>query len=108
MSEMVERVARAIFGAWATDVGSSHSWEELEQATVVASEVEAPTLHQMHRQAYAEARAAIEAMREPTEAMKLAGEVPLINSGPQDDAWSLSSAAYRVMIDAALASEPKP
>lgn len=88
MADMVERVARALH-------------ESMSQQDIMGyldAKIDAEVL----------ARAAIEAMREPTEAMKLAGEVPIINSGSQDDAWSLSQGTYRAMIDAALASERKP
>lgn len=80
-SEMVERVARAIisrrygpsmFDLVNDDLGLVHDW-------------------------FGEARAAIEAMREPTEAMIDAG---IIASEQQS-----VSAIYRAMIDAALASK---
>ena len=88
MSEMVERVAKAAYeslfmGSWPDDIGTSIDAEGFRKA----------------------ARAAIEAMREPTEEMTNSAE-RLDDQGssifgepfvpcPHDEAW-------RVMIDAAL------
>jgi len=81
MSEMIERVARAIFRADYPEEGegSEIAWEKRAHW-------------------YSEAaRAAIEAMREPTEEMSEAGNVPTYQwvDNTADDVWSR-------MIDAAL------
>lgn len=57
----VEEVARAIFTTWADENGVSETWEEIVELG-----------HPYVDLAYAEARAAIEAMREPTVAMHMA------------------------------------
>lgn len=86
MSEMVERVARAIYEGTPRNKPYDH-------------------LSAFKRKGYeAEARAAIEAMREPTEAMCTAGRLANMSiiggyGGPT---------SWEAMIDAALASEPKP
>lgn len=82
---MIERVARAI---WNTKPGAKiHPWERL--GTV--------------RNDYlAEARAAIEAMRTPTEAMVRAGSEefdPFVYGNTETDCW-------HAMIDAALKEKP--
>ena len=74
MSEIgvVERVARAIAEGW------KGGWDDVA-----------------HREAFrADARAAIEAMREPTDAMVRAGHL------------GATAAAWRAMVDAALAEPP--
>jgi hypothetical protein len=58
MSEMIERVARAIYETWAQRTGLGESWDEIVRLN-----------HSFVGLAHAEARAAIEAMREPTAAM---------------------------------------
>ena len=83
MSEMVERVARAIYGG-------PIPWEAIDPAS--------------QKILLRDARAAIEAMREPTEAMS---EVGRIIVGPTYEAKSLLRAreadiCWRAMIDAAL------
>jgi hypothetical protein len=79
MSEMIERVAAAL-----------KQRARLHQITILV-EADAMDL----------AKAAIEAMREPTEAMKLAP--PDVNFGPEDAAF-----AWKQMIDAALETEKEP
>ncbi len=82
MSEMVERVARAVH----KDTGSSMSWDDCHP--------------EYRRIKINEARAAITAMREPTLAMaeapyKFADEIPKTDP----PMWAR---AYQLMIDAAL------
>lgn len=73
MNEMVKRVARAIEKAvYETDRGGLTGWD-----------------------AKAVARASIEAMRVPTEAMRFVGSVAIYNDESAIDVWGL-------MIDAAL------
>lgn len=100
MSEMVERVARALAAAEfyqfpETDKFIEANWHQF-----------APELAERYR---IRARAAIAAMREPTEVMVEAGYQP---SGfePSDVGVSHEDASdlYQAMIDAALAEETKP
>jgi hypothetical protein len=94
--EMVERVARAICKADGRDPDSDFT---SGNATFPAW------------QAYqSRARAAIEAMREPTEAMIEAGglsDAARPYDGPEGEGCQFYPAiAYRAMIDAALAPQP--
>lgn len=85
-SDMIERVARAI----------------AEEAAMWGDEATRPEVR------HALARAAIAAMREPTEAMVEAGASDVIQS-PCNTSYEIATDAYRVMIDAALAEgAPKP
>jgi hypothetical protein len=87
---MVEIVARAI-----AEKGFGRSWDDFE-------EVNAYDTDQCDLLAYA--RAAIEAMREPTEAMHEAGG-RIIDEGegyPHDKPLPTLRNAYKAMIDAAL------
>lgn len=82
MSEMVERVARAIYGARLLDLGDrDYGFEHL-------SDYDKRLLENA-------ARLAIEAMREPTEAMKGALQFYGMLDGDPDEAWDKT-------IDAAL------
>lgn len=78
MSEMIERVARGIF--------ASQEWPEFHPAYEVSSEIFEIA-----------ARAAIEAMREPTQAMLQEGA-----SGSGEDSEATALGAWETMIDAAL------
>jgi hypothetical protein len=84
MSEMVERVAKTIFDVWARDAGLSENdrdWGEVVRVD-----------HSIVALARKEARAAIEAMREP--------DIDMVQAG-----WDSRGEAcdrYRAMIDAAL------
>ena len=80
MSEMVERVARSLFQRDVQEDVCDGTWEEN------------PALHE---RILADARAAIEAMREPTEAMSMA--LPYINFSPIDARF-----AWRAMVSEAL------
>lgn len=82
MSEMVERVARALY---AVNTGGAASWED-----------EAPEFQQWVCE---QARAAIAAMREPTEAMVEEGASEIRAAGGPEFVW-------RAMIDAALKGRP--
>jgi hypothetical protein len=66
-SEMVERVARAIYETWAADGNSEATWDELLRMQKLDGY---PTAKTMYALAFKEARAAIEAMRKPTGAME--------------------------------------
>lgn len=83
MTEMIERVARKLAGRYMIDDGYG------EEAAARAEQGD------MWKNFRASAQVAIEAMREPTEKMKLAP--PDVNFSPEDAAH-----AWRCMIDAAL------
>ena len=94
MTEMVERVARVLLDADGISFpsGRKREWNEIPDG---------------QRAAYsAIARAAIAAMREPTEGMKFAGRTEKPFLAPQEN-WTpgqiVADAVYRAMIDAALA-----
>ncbi|WAJ27122.1 hypothetical protein [Antarcticirhabdus aurantiaca] len=90
---MVEQAAKAIYSAWAAENEVTHTWDELTEAVAVSPADAAPTLHRMHRLAFAEARAALEAVREPTDFVLAAAHR---NNHPRDiETW-------QTMIDAAL------
>jgi hypothetical protein len=63
MSEMVERVAQAIYEKWAANRSVPETWAEVSRLG-----------HSIAREARDEARAAIEAMREPTVEMLVAAQ----------------------------------
>jgi len=91
MSKMVERVARALCRQYELDDGFS-----TEQADRAAAS-------EMHRNFIGAARAAIEAMREPTEAMVVAGGEAVFNHTPKRALeTSAAEAAWPAMIDACL------
>ena len=82
MSEMVDRVAKAIFDVEYADLRRPR-----------------PEVHPEWAVCLSKARAAIEMMREPTDHMKAAGDDQIPdNIGYTNDA----SGIYRAMIDAAL------
>lgn len=68
---MVERVARAIFETWAADGNSDATWEELLLMQTKDGYAEGKKIYGL---ALKEARAAIDAMYEPTDAMIDAGQ----------------------------------
>lgn len=83
MSEMIERVAKAIFA----DRYPGEDWKDYQK-----------------RDYCGHARAAIEAMREPTEAMMAAVDCAGVKAEwLSGKAWA---AGYRAMIDAALSEKP--
>lgn len=89
MSEMVERVARAILQAEADERGIEAGWDGLppniQHALVL------------------QARAAIEAMREPTEGMLSAAAAKLYDASQHGEPLNAFVAGhYRAMIDGAL------
>lgn len=83
MSEMVERVARASFRSYCERNKLEFVFEDMD-----ASEMEFAMLH---------ARACVEAMREPTEAMDEAGDMEAHYMPP-----GAPSRVWRQMIDEAL------
>jgi len=95
---MVERVARAIAPEWFILTEDSES---------IVSNYPGQTVD-MQRWAMTKARAAIEAMREPTEAMEDAAGGALCSAieSRAEDAI-VCGAVYRAMIDAALAEPAK-
>lgn len=98
MSELVERVARAICKSRFMNGGNEDDdgWDDL------------PKAHKQQR--LIEARAAIEAMREPTEAMIDAGEPEFYEwmFGQEDWTRPMVPQGWRAMIDAALTDIPRP
>lgn len=85
-SEMVEKVAKAIY--LKRNGQGARPWSLLTKA---------------HRTPYLDdARAAIEAMREPTEAMESAGW----DSYDRNDGWSGPQYCWQAMVDAALSPSP--
>lgn len=83
---MVEKVAKAIYAEWAREAGKTESWDDLVCLG-----------HSYAELARREARAAIEAMREPTKAMDDVG---------RDHNYSrYATAAWQAMIDEALSEE---
>lgn len=95
MSEMIERVAKAIFETWADAEGSETTWNALVQMQRMDGYANSKKHYKM---AFDEARAAISAMMEPTDDMENAGWEQLPDL-PDD--WSPIS-AYQRMIEAAL------
>lgn len=97
MSEMIERVAKAAYSSLFLD---GDEWPE------VSCSVSA----EQFRNA---ARAAIEAMREPTEEMKKSGSSVTWWNGNDDEEWEENVSEYtaadifRAMIDAALGTDSK-
>jgi hypothetical protein len=82
MSEMIDKVAKAMWAAWLKESGVD------ESGAILASGAD-------WKQYIPDAKTAIKAMREPTEEMIQAG----INEGYKCGNW------YPVMIDAALGEE---
>lgn len=91
MSEMVERVALAIYVA---EIGGPEGWNH-------------PRVEAGKERWFAKARAAIEAMREPTQQMRLAGIAEWSRSDPtpEHESTLVFNAIWRAMTDAALDSE---
>lgn len=84
MNELIERVAMAIHRVGGDAVLAGMSWEDAPEAN--------------REQARREARAAIEAMREPTDLMTRAGSL----EGPEGfDGW-FAEKVWQRMIDKAL------
>lgn len=105
MSEMVEKVARAICRVQGRDPNSPVAWSA---ATVGAKEagvsriIDQPSYPRWH-EFKAEARAAIAAMREPTEAMEIAGCDAFSRKFDDPGVAAVSpEVAWRAMIDAAM------
>lgn len=98
MSEMIERVARAIY---ASDefANEKPTWDEIAEFIPEAN------VHEMYRNM---ACAAIEAMREPTEEMKVAGTSKEYGPSPgySLDAYDAED-VWRLMIDAALSTSKR-
>lgn len=90
MSEMVERVARAIYDG--RNGRGARAWASL------------PRSHQSPY--FSDARAAIEAMREPTDAMLLGGHFIAVENACDTQCAAMTDRrmgrAYRAMIDASL------
>lgn len=105
MTDMIERVARALFAAHNADPDWGDGYETAGQAANCGDDTELS-----HEECFALARAAIAAMREPTEAMVKAGLV--FPQEPQDREFDpvisndLPIERYKDMIDAALADPP--
>lgn len=101
----VEEVAKAIFEAWAKEEGSDATWSEVCEMVGQDGYVNAK---KWHRMAFAEARAAIRAMRGPTKAMKEAGfdavlgSVDALPCGPIEIQSDAGSYTWHAMIDEAL------
>lgn len=92
MNEMVERVARAMWESMRLEYDQMVPWEEAQDNN--------DELGPARRQLRLMARAAIAAMREPTEEMFRAAEEVV----DPDDRFSFSFAeCWRAMIDAVLA-----
>ena len=92
MSDMIERVARAL---------EPFAWSELAE-----SNWKPGALIEARCATLAKARAAVEAMREPTLGMLSASAAKMTM---EDDCWSadeLSERYWNAMIDAALSSAP--
>jgi hypothetical protein len=96
MSEMIERVAEAIYAVWARNNDVFAPWEECVRLH-----------HSVVDEARQEAEAAIEAMREPSDEMMVAAEmvVPELSTFAAKEA-SPSYNAYRAMITEALKETP--
>lgn len=105
----IEQVARAIYETWARSRGIDVGWDEVQGM----SETEGfPSGKAVHQLAMDEARAAIEAMREPTEAMKVAGckqDDPLGElidwRGDRATTREVVSGVYQAMIDDLLSED---
>ena len=95
---MVERVARALFQAFETDRGPD---PELPRHPFVQERCLRDVILDGHFDLERATRAAIEAMREPSEEMVRAGEQSMPDAGSVDHSSELH-AAWPTMIDAAL------
>ena len=96
MSEMTERVRKALREA------------EAEWDRVAHTDAYFPTAHGHHdHMGLALARAAIEAMREPTDAMISASSEEGVGWG-DDNARGYVKAEWQAMLDAALADDKQP
>lgn len=96
MSEMIERVARAIYDAYRLALNADATWDEV---CAMAARPEYPNARQWHALGLAEARAAIRAMREPTVDMEIAGAEQWMCEAAAEDR---SGVNWRAMIDFAL------
>jgi len=95
MSEMIERVAKDI--AWA-DLLEHETVEGLERIGIVKDGMF------VDAKFVAMARIAVEAMREPTEAMLAAGHAALVEGATSSlELVEVRAAVFTAMIDAALA-----
>lgn len=95
MGEMVERVARAIYDA-PNGIDGDQVADMLIEDSRISSAFPAENREQVLAVCRQAARAAIAALREPTDAMIKAASPERIGPSLQDDCW-------RAMIDAALA-----
>lgn len=89
MSEMVERVARAIYETWARNRSVTEPWDEVRRLG-----------HSIAEEAMSEARAAIEAMREPTDEQRNA----YYELSHRTE--TMSDAHWERAIDAILSTDP--
>lgn len=118
MSEtMVERVARAIYDAAAKHEGTGKTWDDL---LALIGKNDRRFAKEAYECVLAEARAAIEAMREPTPAMIRArwptyhpwgqnAPPPEERQGMFDEMAEKTTVIWRTMLDAALApASPTP
>jgi hypothetical protein len=96
MSEMVERVARAICAAICAEATASMLASPADVAEASAAVVDEGWVEFAH-----EARIAIEAMREPTEVMVSKGQAVLIET-EANNGESMTDEIWHAMIDAAL------
>lgn len=99
MAEMVERVAKSIYETWANIEGSDVTWEELAERNAMDGY---PNAKKWYAMAHLEARAAIQAMCEPTEAMN-ANMVEALND--YADPWAVWQAGLAAAL---LPAPPKP
>lgn len=100
-SEMEERVARALYGLLAADP----DWDDapLTEAQRVSDDDD-PS-QECCRQL---ARAAIEAMREPTSEQRVAGATAVLRGMQRGCALTAAQESYSAMIDAALTDDGHP
>lgn len=116
-NDIVEKVARAIYEAFCEAEGIDATWEELRRMNAADGYA---TAKKWHRLAFVEARAAIEALRDPTEAMIVAGaEAIVMVEGRPDPPYyedyepdvqeyyrEQAAEAIGAAIDAALSNQP--
>lgn len=101
MSDIVERVARAIFEAWAAEESAASTWDDVCQRAKDGY----PHAQKWHRMAISEARAAIEAMREPTPKMV---EAHYMAHARAETVMADAQSVWNAMIDAALKQRSPP
>lgn len=102
MSEMVEKVARAIYDKPTSFDGDTVATHLCQSMMIDASSRNKNEMLDIVRSVCRDAaRAAIEAMADPSDEMLMAGGEAILNA---DEDWK-SNACYRAMIDAALREE---